>query len=326
MSQTPAVDATAEELPMPEGDRETGAELARRHATGALTVAPEANVDDLVARMGVIQGAMDRAMTKDVDYGVIPGTNKPSLLKPGAEKLASLFQLDIEPTLTTTWGPGDHLTVECTTTVYHAPTGARLGAGVGICTTRERKYGKRRQERTCPTCGAAAVIKGKEEYGGGWLCWKKRDGCGTKFPEGDPAIAGQDVGEIDNPDLPDTWNTVAKMAKKRAMIDAILAVTGASAIFTQDVEEQAGGAGGETDGGSSPAPRPQGSDVPQSVTPQQYGRIVDLFQSQGADAAAFEALLDQVNAPPGPEVAFRVRDLTSPQAEQLIDLLTGGES
>ena len=32
-------------------------------------------------------------MTKDIDYGVIPGTRKPTLLKAGAEKLCRLFNL-----------------------------------------------------------------------------------------------------------------------------------------------------------------------------------------------------------------------------------------
>ena len=35
----------------------------------------------------------------------------------------------------------------------------------------------------------------------------------------------------------DVANTVLKMAKKRAMVDGILTVTGASDIFTQDIEE-----------------------------------------------------------------------------------------
>ncbi len=32
-------------------------------------------------------------MRKDIDYGIIPGTKKPSLLKAGAEKLCRLFNL-----------------------------------------------------------------------------------------------------------------------------------------------------------------------------------------------------------------------------------------
>ena len=36
----------------------------------------------------------------------------------------------------------------------------------------------------CPECGQPTIIKGKEEFGGGWLCWKKEGisgGCGAKF-------------------------------------------------------------------------------------------------------------------------------------------------
>ena len=35
--------------------------------------------------------------------------------------------------------------------------------------------------KTCPSCGVEAIIKGNPKYGGGWVCWKKRDGCGKKF-------------------------------------------------------------------------------------------------------------------------------------------------
>ena len=41
----------------------------------------------------------------------------------------------------------------------------------------------------CPKCGSTtAVIKGKEEYGGGWVCWKKaakgQPGCGNQWQDG----------------------------------------------------------------------------------------------------------------------------------------------
>lgn len=205
----------------------------------SLAITPQATAEDLVVRLGAIRDAQQKAMTRDVDYGVIPGTDKPTLYKPGAEKLSVLFQLDVQLTNEKTWGPGDHLTVVSHATVFHAPTGSRLGYGEGVCSTRERKYAYRKQERTCPMCGAAAVIKGKAEFGGGWLCWRKRDGCGAKFSDGAAEIEQQEVGEIDNPDLPDLWNTVVKMAEKRARVDAVLAVTGASALFTQDLEDQA---------------------------------------------------------------------------------------
>lgn len=41
----------------------------------------------------------------------------------------------------------------------------------------------------------------------------------------------------ENPDIADTWNTVKKMAKKRAFVDAVKSTTAASDIFTQDIED-----------------------------------------------------------------------------------------
>lgn len=216
--------------------QEVGAEVAVREPH-TLAVAPEVNAQDLVRRLAVIKDAMTQAMEVDVDYGVIPGTGgKPTLLKPGAEKLGVLFQLDVQLENEKHFD-GDHLTVVSRATVYHAPSGTRLGSGEGLCSTREAKYAWRKGERVCPACGAAAIIKGKAEFGGGWLCWKKRDGCGAKFNDGETVIEGQNVDKVPNPELADCWNTVEKMASKRARIDAVLAVTGASALFAQDVEK-----------------------------------------------------------------------------------------
>lgn len=238
---TDTIDTTAEELAA-----EHSTALAAPARPSALAVTPTVGAGELVARLDVIREAMQTAMVEGVDYGRIPGVDKPTLFKPGAEKLGVLFQLDIQLASAKSWGPGEHLTVETKATVYHAPTKTRLGFGEGLATTREKKHAKRKQERLCPACGMPAVIAGKKEFGGGWLCWKKRDGCGAKFPDGDPAIEGQEVGTIENPDLPDSWNPVVKMAAKRARVDAVLAVTGASALFTQDAE----------DAGAPPAPEP----------------------------------------------------------------------
>lgn len=232
-----------------EHDPTPGADLVVRADTAQLAVTPDVEASELVARLDVIRDAMDHAMQEGVDYGVIPGANKPSLYKPGAEKLNVLFQLDVQIRNEKEWGPGDHLTVTSHATVFHAPTGKRLGYGEGLCTTRERKYAKRRGERLCPVCHQPAIIKGKEEYGGGWVCFKKKDGCGEKFDDADPRITGQQVGDVDNPDLPDLWNTVIKMGEKRARVDAILAVTGASALFTQDIEDSPAVAAAEQNGG-----------------------------------------------------------------------------
>lgn len=252
---------------VPDGD--TGNALERRETT-ALSVTPQVQASELVERLANISTAMQDAMHEGVDYGKIPGTDKPTLLKPGAEKLGVLFQLDIQIDVGKTWGPGDHLTVVAKATAYHAPTGARLGYGEGICTTRERKYAYRNAQRVCPSCGVAAIIKGKQEYGGGWVCFDKKGGCKAKFQDGAAEIESQTVGEIDNPDLPDLWNTVVKMAEKRARVDAVLAVTGASALFTQDAEDMAG------------APKPTAEPSEQGLT---FGPKVDDHRLRQVRAA-----------------------------------------
>jgi len=109
--------------------------------------------------------------------------------------------------------------------------------GLGSCSTMESKYRFRDEEKKCPKCNAAAIIRGKKEYGGGWICFNKKGGCGAKFADGDQSIEGQKTGRIEYDNPADFYNTALKMAKKRAHIDATLTATAASDIFTQDIED-----------------------------------------------------------------------------------------
>lgn len=209
----------------------------------ALTVTPDIGAADLVARLGVIEEAMRTAMKPDLDYGIIPGSKKPSLFKPGAEKLSVLFRLDIQFENEKVWD-GSHLTVISKAIVNDAPTRIRLGGGEGICSTREKKYAYRIANLACPRCGEETVFKSKHpprddpDAPPGWFCWAAKGGCGANFAADAAEIVTQERGTVANPDLPDMWNTVLKMAKKRAMVDGVLLVTGASALFTQDLEDQ----------------------------------------------------------------------------------------
>ena len=40
----------------------------------------------------VVQMQKDDILRAGVDFGIVPGSNKPSLLKPGAERLCAAFQ------------------------------------------------------------------------------------------------------------------------------------------------------------------------------------------------------------------------------------------
>jgi hypothetical protein len=191
----------------------------------------------IIAQVKLIQSVMRDIMIQDTHYGVIPGTGtKPTLLKAGAEKLLLTFRLDPQYESTEHFF-GDHLLVRSKCTLYHQTSGRRMGSGEGSCSTKESKYAYRQGKRVCPNCGKEAIIKGKEQYGGGWLCWKKKEGCGAQWPDGATAIEGQSVDRVANEDLADQYNTVLKMANKRSLIAAVLNVTAASDIFTQDVED-----------------------------------------------------------------------------------------
>ena len=192
---------------------------------------------DIKNQVQLIQEVMQAVMQEGYHYGVIPGTEKPTLLKPGAEKLTTTFRL--APLLhveARELGNG-HREYQVRCTLVHIPTERVYGEGVGSCSTLESRYRYRNADRTCPNCGRTTIIKGKAEYGGGWLCFQRKGGCGAKFADQDSSIVNQAAGRVENTDLADTYNTVLKMAKKRALVDATLTATAASDIFNQDLED-----------------------------------------------------------------------------------------
>jgi hypothetical protein len=183
------------------------------------------------------QGLVHQFMVEGQDYGVIPGTSKPSLLKPGAEKITKLLSLADSYELVDRiedWNkPLFRYLIKCTLTFR----GELVSEGMGECNSMEAKYRWRDAKPVCPVCGMETIIKGKKEYGGGWLCWEKKGGCGTKWPDGDPVIEGQATGKVPNDDIYSLVNTILKMAEKRSLVDAALHAGRLSNIFTQDIED-----------------------------------------------------------------------------------------
>ena len=54
---------------------------------------PAMSIELAVERYNTITEFVSRVLRRDVDYGMIPGTDKLTLLKPGAEKLTTFFGL-----------------------------------------------------------------------------------------------------------------------------------------------------------------------------------------------------------------------------------------
>jgi len=199
---------------------------------------PPLALSEVKAQVNLIQEIMRSVMTLNEHYGVIPGTSgKPSLLKPGAEKIIMTFRLVPDPEVDVIDLPNEHreyrVKVRLTT-----QNGIFLGAGVGSCTTMEGKY----RFRTGPSELTANPVpkeywdlrkenpaRAQASIGGKGFIPKKDDSGMWVI-----AVQGEKV-EHDNP--ADYYNTALKMAKKRAMVDACLTVTAASDIFSQDLDD-----------------------------------------------------------------------------------------
>jgi hypothetical protein len=202
------------------------------------------NADQSIAGVKMLANIV-HALYEDVfkpglDYGVIPGTGtKPVLLLPGMEKLMRALQLRPEyiprQTVIDFDKPLFFFQYECR--LVEIDTGMVVGAAIGSANSHESKWRWRNAERICPACGKATIIKGKAEYGGGWLCFAKKGGCGAKFAEADPSIADQSVGRVENPDIADQLNTIDKIAQKRALASAIKGAANVSELFTVDIDD-----------------------------------------------------------------------------------------
>lgn len=183
-----------------------------------------------------------KVLKKDIDFGVpFEGAPKNVLLLPGAQKITDAFGCYAEPVLLEKVENWDR---ENPFFYYHYRVNLRqrgteeiISVGEGSANSNEVKWYWRKAERICPKCNAAAIIRGKAQYGGGWLCWKKKDGCGQTFQSADQRIITQEVKRVPNEDIFDQVNTILKIAIKRAHVSSAVNF-GFSELFAPDLEEE----------------------------------------------------------------------------------------
>ena len=182
----------------------------------AITVMPErSSLAEVKASVNLIQQVMKDVMQDGTHYGKIPGTQSPTLLKAGAEKIMATFRLAADPEifdLSTEDEARFRIKVRMS-----SPSGVFVGAGIGECSSSEEKY--KWIKAVCDdewesTPEDLRRIKWKKAYG--------------KQPYKVKQIRSN---------IADLRNTVLKMAKKRALVDAVLTATAASDIFSQDLED-----------------------------------------------------------------------------------------
>ena len=132
-------------------------------------------------KISQFQQVIQKTLHQGHDFGVIPGTDKPTLLKPGAEKILMMMGLRSEFEIADSTRNFEKGFFQYQVRCKLLKGDVLITEGLGSCNTRERKYLK------------------------------------------------MDPYTMDN--------TVLKMAKKRAMVDAALLVASLSDVFTQDLED-----------------------------------------------------------------------------------------
>jgi len=168
--------------------------------------------------------ALIRANLKEgTDYGVIPGTKKPTLLKPGAEKTTKLLGLadtyQVVQRVEEWDKPFFNYEIKCTLIKFGTDT--IISEGLGSCNSWESKY---RYRWVWPDDVPEGMDKTKLVKKVG----NRKDGKGT-FTQY----------RLDNEDIYSQVNTLLKMAEKRALVDAALHAGRLSELFTQDIEDGA---------------------------------------------------------------------------------------
>lgn len=218
---------------------------------GGLVYPSQSAVEATLASIHAFQDLVRSSLNDPHDYTQLPGTDRFTLLKPGAEKIIKLVACadlyEVVDQITDWDRPLFAFTVKCRLVAMRDST-VIWSEGLGECNTHEPKYRYRYAKRSCPECHYEPVLKSKQQPE--WFCWQARGGCGATYPLDDPAIVGQQLGRIENPDPAELRNTMLKMAEKRSKVDAALSVASLSDLFTQDLEDHVA----EEDGGADAAP------------------------------------------------------------------------
>lgn len=191
--------------------------MAQNYIDTALTIV-NSNADEVanqVKKVKVLQGIIKKVLTPGHDYGTIPGCgNKPTLLKPGAEKILTAFGLQSSYELVKSTENFDGngffaYTVKCI--IYS--NGNPITEGLGHANSKENKWAwKWVKAYDVPSDLSKETLQSKSDKFGN-ITYRIPEDCNSKA------------------------NTILKMAKKRSQVDAVLSVASLSEIFTQDFDD-----------------------------------------------------------------------------------------
>lgn len=291
-----------DQQPQPQGQSGPPAEIREMHDTGFMM--PVLSIQEAQRRFNALKQFVRENMRKDVDYGVIPGTgDKPTLLKPGAEKLCTFFGLRSQFEIiehTQDWERGFfNYWYKCR--LFRG--GECLAEGEGSANSFERKY----RWRTVPTFKATDEERARairEETR------RSRDGRVYKLLV------------LENDDPYTLVNTLQKMAQKRALIAATLIAVNASEFFTQDIEDMVVEADLEA---ASPEFRPGAAAQPEAPrAPEGEAPAAPAGENRGGERDMFDAVFEGRAEAPAGEALLTLKFKERPSQDTLQTLKGAG--
>jgi len=182
---------------------------------------------DKLAAIQHFQSLVQSSLIEGVDYGKIPGVEKPSLYKSGAEKVAKLLELGEDYEILTEiedWDKG-FFYYKIKTSLRLIGTDIKVSSGLGSGNSKEPKY---RYRWVWPGDVPANMDKNK-------IVTRRTKKGGLQY-------------RLENEEPYEIVNTILKMAKKRSFIDATLSAGRLSNLFTQDIEDMTGIVDDDTEG------------------------------------------------------------------------------
>lgn len=287
--------ATSEALSVPE---EQDARIAVRQDWTPEVF--QAEVEKEKAMRGILQKYMKDAMIKDHHYYSFKDGDKPALTQEGAHAICSLMKGVIGPPENReTYHDDGHYSVTSRVEIFNQH-GERIATGDGICTTRESKYAYRWiWDNEVPNGVDKSKLKSKSGVGRNNKPW-------TQY-------------QMPNQDLPDLYNTVLKMAVKRAKVAAVRQLPLVSELFVAD----------DSDEPDEPQPKQRGGNQSQSAPPTQQSRPPQsqmTFVEKAVELS--QKLVKNHNVEPEslvmqflPEDVGRFEDLNEAQAEEVVPKL-----
>lgn len=218
------------------------------------------------AQVQLIQQVLAEVMIKDVHYGTIPGTPKPTLYKAGSEKILSTFRIAAVPKEIEDLSNYDEIRYRVK--VYGVAMeneNILFGVGIGECSSNEEKYKWRK-----PVCDEEFNETPEDRKR---TVWKKGFGDKPNYQQKQIRTNPSDVA-----------NTILKMAKKRGQIDMTLTATAASDVFDQDLEDLPEGIVGEVAEKKPPVKEPQKKTAtadPNKISEAQKKRFYAIAKQTG---------------------------------------------